>query len=150
MEKSTLRRANEISARLVRTPGSLGDLNSILGHIAQMAQETFATDACVVLAFNPITSKFIGSHTVVGSMQVENGLLHDKPRPNGVTYQVLEESILLVQDLEVTSQYHNRFTQQEGIRSFVGLALLTRHRRRPLGVIYLDYKQSGAFDPDDY
>src|SRR5579864_8669356 len=106
MEKSTLRRVNEISARLVRTPGSLGDVNSILRHIAKTAQETFATDACVVLAFNPITSKFLDSQTVVGNLHVKNGLLHDRPRLNGVTHQVIEESILLVQDLEETPHYH--------------------------------------------
>jgi GAF domain-containing protein len=150
VEVPILRRVNEVSARLVRTPGSLGDLNSILRHIAQMAQEAFATDACVVLAFNPITSKFIGSHTVVGDLQVENGLFHDRPRPHGVTHQVMEESILLIRDLDVTPQYHNRFTRREGIRSFVGLAMLTRHRHRPLGVIYLDYKQPEGFDNDEY
>ncbi len=150
MADTNLRRVNKVSAKLARTPGSLGEVNSILRHISETAQETFKTDACVVLGFNPITSKFLGSQTVVGNLHVNNGLLHDKPRQNGVTQQVIDEGILFVRDLEAAPHYFNRFTRKEGIRSFVGLALLSRHRRRPLGVIYLDYKQPRVFDADDH
>jgi GAF domain-containing protein len=150
VEAQILHRVNEVSAVLVRTPGSLGDLNSILRHIAQTAQDAFATDACVILAFNPITGNFIGSQIVVGDLQVKNELLHDKPRPNGVTQQVLKEGIVLVPDLEITPQYHNPFTRKEGIRSFAGLAVLSRHRKRPLGVIYLDFRQPKEFNSMDY
>jgi GAF domain-containing protein len=150
VEAQILQRVNEVSAVLVRTPGSLGNLNSILRHIAQTAQDAFATDACVILAFNPITSNFIGSQIVVGDLQVKTELLHDKPRPNGVTQQVLKEGIVLVPDLEITPQYHNPFTSKEGIRSFAGLAILSRHRKRPLGVIYLDFRQPKEFNSMDY
>jgi len=150
VEAQSLHRVNEVSADLVRTPGSLGDLNSVLRHIAQTAQDAFATDACVILAFNPITGTFIGSHIVVGDLHAKNELLHDKPRPNGVTQQVLAEGIVLVQDLDVTPQYHNPFTRKEGIRSLAGLAMLTRHRKRPIGVIYLDFRQPKAFNSIDY
>jgi GAF domain-containing protein len=150
VEAQILQRVNEVSAILVRTPGSLGDLNSVLRHIAQTAQDAFVTDACVILAFNPITSNFIGSQIVVGDLQVKNELLHDKPRPNGVTQHVLKEGIVLVPDLEITPQYRNSFTHKEGIRSFAGLAMLTRHRKRPLGVIYLDFRQPKEFNSIDY
>ncbi len=150
MEAQILQRVNKVSADLVRTPGNLGDLNSVLRHIALTAQDAFATDACVILAFNPITATFIGSQVVVGDLQVKNELLHDKPRPNGVTQQVLKEGIVLVPDLEIAPQYHNPFTLKEGIRSFAGLAVLSRHRKRPLGVIYLDFRQPKAFDSMDY
>jgi len=145
-----LKRVNEVSADLVRTPGSLGDLDSILRHIAVTAQDAFATDACVILAFNPITGNYIGSQIVVDTLQIKNELLHEKPRPDGVTQEVLREGIVLVPDLGKKPQYYNKFTLKEGIHSFAGLAVLSRHRKRPLGVIYLDFRQPKSFDSIDY
>jgi GAF domain-containing protein len=150
VETQILQRVNEVSANLVRTPGRLGDLNSILQHIAQTAQDAFETDACVILAFNPITANFIGSQIVVGDLHVKNELLHDRPRPNGVTQQVLREGLVLVPDLDITPQYHNLFTTKEGFRSFAGIAIRSRHRKRPLGVIYLDFRQPKAFNSMNY
>jgi GAF domain-containing protein/anti-sigma regulatory factor (Ser/Thr protein kinase) len=148
MEAQSLHDVNKVSELLVRTPGKPGDLNSVLRHIVQTAQDAFATDACVMLAFNPITSKFIGSQ-IVGNLQVKNEELHDKPRPEGVTRQVLREGSLFIEDLEATPQYHNRFTRKEGFRAFAGLALRSRHRQRSLGVIYLDFRHPRKFSPAD-
>src|SRR6266446_10288993 len=148
METPLLRNMNEISAILLRTPGRPGDLNSILQHIAQTAQDAFATDACVILAFNPITGRFINSQAV-GNLQIKNEVLYDKPRPEGATQQVLSEGLLTVEDLETKPKYHNRFTRKEGFRAFAGLALRTRHRQRPLGVIYLDFRRPREFSSTD-
>ncbi|MFL5624763.1 MAG: GAF domain-containing protein, partial [Ktedonobacteraceae bacterium] len=148
MGPHSLHDVSEISAILVRTPGNPGDLTSILQYIAQTAQDAFSSDACVILAFNPITGSFMGSQTA-GNLQVENRLLHDKPRANGATQQVLKDGIFLIEDLEVKPQYHNRFTRKVGIRAFAGLAMRSRHRQRPLGVIYLDFIQPKKFSSTD-
>ena len=150
MEAQTLHKANEVSATLIRTPGNRGELNTILRYIAQTAQDAFASDACVILAFSPITGKFLDSHIVVGDLHIQNEILHDKPRPNGTTQHVLKEGVLLVNDLEAAPQYQNAFTHQEGIRSFAGLAMRTRHRQRPLGVIYLDFRHPRTFSSTEY
>lgn len=152
MKVQSLHKINEISSILVRTPGEPGDLPSVLQHIAQTAQAAFATDACVVLAFNPITGGYIDSQAVVGDSHVKNELLHDKPGRDGVTQQVLSEhdGVIFIEDLEMQPQYHNRFTCKEGFRAFAGLAMRTRHRQRPLGVIYLDYRQPKKFSSTDY
>ena len=140
---------SEAVALLARSPGKPGDLTSVLQHIAQTAQDAFAADACVILAFNPITGGFMGSQ-IAGNLQVENRLLHDKPRADGATRQVLKDSIFLVEDLEVKPQYHNRFTRKVGIRAFAALAMRSRHRKRPLGVIYLDFRQPKKFSSTDH
>src|SRR5258706_3114411 len=149
VEAQILQSVNEVSAKLVRTPGKHGDLNSVLQHIAQTAQGAFAADVCVMLAFNPITEGFIGSQIVVGNLHIMDELLHDKPRPKGVTHQVLKQEVVLVEDLEEKPEFHNRFLMKEGVRSFAGLAMRTRHRHRPLGVIYLDFRQPRTFTPTD-
>lgn len=149
MNHSILLRMNDILARLIRRPRDLADLDSILRHIAQMAQEAFAADACVALAFNPITGTFIGSRAVVGNMSTAGEALHEKPRPHGITQQILRDGILLVRDLAKAPEYQSLFTHREGICSFAGLALRTRNRQRPLGVIYLDYRRVGALNAID-
>ena len=148
MQTQSLHNVNEISAILVRTPGKPGDLSSVLGHIAQTARDAFAADACVILAFNPITSRFMDSH-VVGNLRVEKNLLHNKPRSDGVTQQIFREDLLLIEDLEAKPEYHNRFTREEDICAFVGLAMRTRHQQRPLGIIYLDFRQPRKFSSSD-
>ncbi len=148
MESQLLHKMNEISAVLVQTPGKPGELNSVLQHIAQTAQDAFTTDACVILAFNPITGRFIGSQ-IVGNLYAKNEMLHDIPRSDGATQEVLKNGILLIEDLETQSKYHNRFTRKEGFCSFAALALRTRHRQRPLGVIYLDFREPKTFSSAD-
>ncbi len=149
MKVQTLQDLNEISTKLVRTPGKHGDLNSLLQHIAETAREGFAADACVILAFNPITERFIGSQIVVGNLDSIDESLHDKPRSKGITQQILREEVVLIEDLIKQPEYQNRFLMKEGIHSFAGLAMRTRHRHRPLGVIYLDFRQPRAFTPTD-
>jgi len=149
VEAHSLQYMNMVSAKLDNNPGKPGDLAATLRHIARTAQEAFDADDCVIIAFNPITGKYTGYQTFIGDKLVENELAFEMPRPNGVTRQVLNNGILLIEDVERDLSYHNRFTRQEDIRSFAGLALRTRHRQKPLGVIYLDYKEPRCFSEID-
>lgn len=145
------RKMNEVTALLGRTPGEPGDLNSVLSHIAERALDAFVADSCVILAFNPITGSFIGAQ-MAGDLKENQGLL-ERPRPKGVTQQVLRKGLLTIEDLEAKPQFHNPFTIKGGFRAFAGLALQTRHRQRPLGVIYLDYKHIrdfGSIDQENF
>ncbi len=126
MEAQSLHKINDISALLVKTPGKPGNLDGILEHIAQTAQEAFATDACVILAFNPITGKFIGDQTILGNTKANSSLLHESPRSNGVAQQVLQDGALFIENLDTHSRYNNRFTSEENICSFAGIALRTK------------------------
>ena len=57
--------------------------------------------------------------------------------------------MLLVEHLEETPEYHSTFTQARGIKAFVGLALYMKYGQKPLGVLYLDFKDPQRFSPDD-
>jgi GAF domain-containing protein len=153
VEAQILHFLNKVSAKLDNTPGKPGDLKATLRHIARTAQEAFhadaCADACVIIAFNPITAKYTGYQTFIGDRLIENELAFEKPRPNGVTQQILSDGILLIEDVETNLFYQNRFTQQEGVRSFAGLALRTSYRQKPLGVLYLDFKTVRAKEPTE-
>lgn len=149
MEAQALYTMNKIAAALLKTPGKPSDLDGTLKHIAHTAHDAFGADACVIVGFNPITSKFIGSQTVGAQVQAKNGLPLKKPGLKGMTQQVLRDGMLLVEDVERQPQYHNRFTRKAGVGAFAGVAMRTRHRQRPLGVIYLDFKQPRTFSPAD-
>lgn len=148
MEAQLLHSVNDVSRLLLHTPGKPGDMNSLLLHIAEKAREAFSADACIILAFNPITGRFIESQAA-GNLQAKNEMLHDRPRAEGVTQQVLKDGLLITEDLEANSKYHNQFTRREGFRAFAGVALRTRHRQRPLGVLYLNFRNPREFSIAD-
>ena len=151
MDAQTLLGVNQTSAKLVQTPGKPGDLNDVLQHIAQTAQEAFASDACVIMAINPITGSFISSQMFMSRELKEKTPSHINPRPQGITQHVLSgDGVLLIEDLEAEPEFHGPFTRREGMRSFAGIAMRTMHRSRPLGVIYLDFKQPKKFSSADY
>src|SRR5581483_12301658 len=75
--------------------------------------------------------------------------VYEQPRPHGVTHRVLREGMQLIRDLKEAPEYQSSFTRRENIRSLAGLALRTRHRQRPLGVIYLGYQQIRDFSATD-
>ena len=147
MEAETLYQLNKVSSSLVRTPGRPGDLESVLQHIAETAKNAFGPDICVIRAINPITTKFLNSPVAVGNMQVKDEALDEHPRPEGITQLVLKDGEVYIEDLEDEDKrrYYNRFTLMEGICAVAGLALRSRHRKRPLGVIFLNFRQPRKF-----
>ncbi len=142
-------RVNEILDALEEITADPGDLTSILQHIAQTAKIFFGADSCVIFAINPITNRFIGSLTVASNLLKRDNLSYKQPRPGGIAPQVIRRGILLVEDLEVMPEYRSIFTRTEGIRSFAALALQLRNRQKPLGVLYLNFKQKRQFSSAD-
>src|SRR6266487_3783380 len=148
MKVQTLHKVREMLEVLERITDEPGDLTSILQHIAQTAQTFFEADDCVIFAINPISGRFIASLTIVGNL-LEEKVSFEQPTPKGITQEVLRRDVLVVEDLVAMPEYHSTFTRLEGIRSFVGLALRMKYRQKPLGVLYLNFRQPQQFSPDD-
>jgi GAF domain-containing protein len=148
MKSQSLHRIRELLEVLERTTGDPGDLTSTLQHIAQTAQTFFAADDCVILAINPISGRIIATLNIAGEL-LDKQVCFEQPRPQGNTQEVLRQGLLLVEDLERMPKYHSTFSRLEGIRSFAGLALRTKYAQKPLGVLYLDFRQPQKFSFDD-
>lgn len=148
MKSQSLHRIRELLEVLERTTGDPGDLSSTLQHIAQTAQTFFAADDCVILAINPINGRFIASLTIAGDL-LDEQVSFEQPRPHGNTQEVLRNGVLLVEDLERMPKYHSTFSRLESIRAFAGVALRTKYSQKPLGVLYLDFRQPRKFSVDD-
>jgi len=149
VDAQLLHKVSGLLDALEQTTGEPGDLTSTLQHIAQTAKKFFAADACIIFAINPSTNQYIGSLTVVGDLLKRDNLSYEQPRAEGIAPQVLNRGVLLVSDVEAMPEYQSKFTRTEGIRSFAGLALSMRYSRKPLGVLYLDFRQPQQFSPDD-
>ncbi len=149
MDAQLLHKVSGLLDAMEQTTGEPGDLTSTLQHIAQTAKKFFAADACIIFAINPSTNQYIGSLTVVGDLLKRDNLSYEQPRAEGIAPQVLNRGVLLVSDVEAMPEYQSKFTRTEGIRSFAGLALSMRYSRKPLGVLYLDFRQPQQFSPDD-
>ncbi len=149
MEPQSLHKIGELLNVLERTTGEPGQLTSTLKHIAETAQRFFAADDCMIYAINPITGRFVESLTIADDL-VESKALFEQPRSEEVTQQVLQQGVLLIEQLEKRPEYHNTFTQARGIQAFVGLALYMKYGQKPLGVLYLDFKDPQRFSSDDH
>jgi GAF domain-containing protein len=150
MELQSLHDINVILTRLVQAPGQPGDFKSTLQHIGQIALEAFAPDACVIRAYNPLTGKLVEKPGFIGDQSLCNEWLYDEPRPLGVTRRVLNEGLIFIDDLELWPEYHSRFTRAAGVRGLAGFGLFTMQRRKPLGIIYLMYRQPHAFSMTEH
>ena len=148
MKTQSLHRIRELLDVLERTKGDPGDLTNTLQHIAQTAQTFFGVDDCVILAINPINGRFIASLTIAGDL-LDERITFEQPRPDGNTQEVLRRDLLLVEDLERMPKYHSSFSRLESIQAFVGIALRTKYSQKPLGVLYLDFRQPQKFSVDD-
>src|SRR5256714_615461 len=149
MESLLMLKVGKLLDALEGTTREPGDLTSTLQHIAQTARTFFGADTCVIFAINPITNHFIESLTVAGNLLKRDSLAYKQPRPEGIAPQVLKQGVLLVEDLEAAPEYQSIFTRSEAIRSFAGLALRMKHSQKPLGVLYLNFRQQQQFSTDD-
>jgi GAF domain-containing protein len=149
MKTQSLHKVRELLDVLERTTGEPGDLTGTLQHIAQTSQKFFAADACVIFAINPITNRFLTSLAVAGDL-LEEQVFFEQPRAEGIAPQVLKHGVLSVEDVGAEPEYQSKFTRAEAIRSFVGLALQMRYRQKPLGVLYINFRQKQRFSDDDH
>lgn len=72
-----------------------------------------------------------------------------RPRPGGITERVLELRQVVVQNINDFPEYHSDFTHQEQIQAFLAAALYTNPSRRPMAVLYIDYRQPRQYSPED-
>ena len=148
MKTQLLYKVRELLDALKPTSGEPGDLPTTLQHIAQTAQAFFTADSCIIFEINPITNRFIASFTTMGDSFEE--LSTDKqPQPDGLVQEVLRQGMLLVEDLEARPECQSSLTPLENVRSFAALALYTRYRQRPQGVLYLNFRRPQQFSADD-
>ena len=147
MNAQSLGRLNEWLESLVRTPGEPGDIRSTLQHITDIAQRIFATDVCVSLAFHLVTGRFMPLEPAIiaGNVQ-EQEFPYEPLIPEELAHTVLQQGTLLVEDVEQSAdENHRQFMRAKGIRSFAAVALRTRHRQKPLAVLYLNFRQPRQF-----
>jgi GAF domain-containing protein len=123
-----------------------GDLQDALTRIASAAKKQFSADFCVIFPMNPITRTFLREKPIVIGEVTEATLKEILvPRENGLASLVITNRILLVGE-EQLPNYRTIITDLEKICAFVAFGLYTPHHKRPLAVIYLDYKKRKQFD----
>jgi GAF domain-containing protein len=149
VESQLLHKVRELSDALKGNTGEPGDLTSILQHIAQTAKKVFAADSCVIFAMNPITSRFITALTIADDLLKEN-VPYEQSRLEGLAQEVLRQGTIAAEDLQTAPEYYSTFMHTQGTHSFMALALRMKYRQKPLGVIYLNYRQPQQFSLNDH
>src|SRR5258708_15372535 len=147
MEARSLHKIGELLETLERATGEPGKLTSTLRRITETARNFFAADDCVIYAINPITGRFVESFDVTDN-PVESKTLLKQPQLGEITKQVLQQGVLLIKQSEA-HEYSSLFTQYKHMQIFACLALYTKYGSRPLGVLYLGFKDSRRFNSED-
>jgi GAF domain-containing protein len=149
MKTQSLHKVHELLATFEQGVEKSHNLPTTLQHIAKTAQKLFVADNSVIFSMNPISGKVSGSFFAVEELLPESmaGLLPQGSE--GLMYQVFNQGIVMVGDVEKKREYQSLFARQEKIRSFAVLPLQIRHHQKRLGVLYLCFKRSRRFNADD-
>lgn len=146
------RRASFLSSRLTRDAIFPWDLNLVLKRIAKAALHTFEANLCVVFAVNPVTNDYFNQPTVIGDGIDPTPFNSIKPRPEGLTQQVLNLGPQIFEDLEdheVPAHLLRDVLRETGVESLAGIPLKTFRRKKPLAVVYIGFqKKSGVLQAD--
>jgi GAF domain-containing protein len=149
VESQLLHKARMLAEELERTTGKLGDLSTILQQIVQTVQKFFNTDHCTIFVMNTNINRLVASHTAVKDTLESSNEVFEQPESDWFLRRILEQSILVIEDMELMPEYHEIFTRSQGTHSFVGLALYIKHSQKQLGVLYLNFKQQQQFNAED-
>src|SRR5207248_2045717 len=109
----------------------------------------FNSDACAIVAMNPITKRLTRSQSVSRDLQKSNFEAFEPALPEWLFQKFLEQSVFVVEDLALMSELHTPFTRSEGVRSLAALALRMRYHQRAPGVLYLYFKQQRPFNAEE-
>lgn len=130
--------------------GELGDLNSTLQHLTDVARRRFEADSWASFVLNHITGEFVPSVALAreNGREISSTVLSGLRQSNFLE-PLLKERVLLVEDLESAPQYQDSFAGLNDVQSFIAVSLLTKQLRKPLALLYLNFHQPHRFSEDD-
>ncbi len=140
---------------IFQMPDEPGDLKTTLIHILRSAQSMFSAYTCTIHAFHPLTGKCIVAYTIIGSQIKENvatgeRVQNDERRKrDDIAFQVIKQEELFVDDLATYPCYKSDFSYKNAIQAFAAFALCSRHQQKPLGILYINFKERRAFGEEE-
>ncbi len=125
------------------------DLAAAQEQVLQAALERFGGDVAVLYSFNPITGRFLPPWRPAGETRSRTSETLQEPRTAGLTQRVLQDGHLFVEAVDKVDLAGSAFAREEGIRSFAALRLEGSRWEKPLGVLYLDFREKRNFSAED-
>lgn len=130
--------------------GELGDLNSTLQHLTNVARRRFEADSWASFALNHITEEFVPSVALARENGREiNSTTLSGLRQSNFLKPLLQDRVLAVEDLELVPQYQDSFAGLNDVQSFIAVSLLTKQLRKPLALLYLNFHKPRRFSEND-
>jgi K+-sensing histidine kinase KdpD len=120
----------------------------VLERIVKSACQVLDADLAVILPYDSERAELLVDEAASYG-QSTDAVLTAKPRESGPTRDALQSSsgFIVVEDLEHEPSKANDFTQQEGVRAFVAVAL--KVRKKPVGILYCDFRRPRHFTPEE-
>ncbi len=135
-------------------------LQKTLDRICRTAHLVSRADWTIIHPFKAGKKNFEIEVENVGHYGVLNSSIFDltksNPRIGGVSRHVLNKGELVVGNIDKRSQgigklnlSESRFIQSEGVKALIGVAITDPSTQKPLGILYLDYRQPREFSKID-
>lgn len=137
--------------RVLETITSTTNLETVLEQIVESTLTVLQADDAVIFPYDPDANCFL-LELVVHRGQGKGDYQPGMPKPGGITYQVLERGLIVVEDVSRASpdlgiKAESGFLGQLNIQAFAGIALKVWQAglQRVLGVLYVDYRKPHEF-----
>lgn len=127
------------------------DIKETIDKIVPAALNIAEADFCSITVINPITHNFFYRKTLLKDTSVPQPPLEEPIEKDDFLSDILkkESSVILVEDIRLSQEYEDPFSQYGTTGALAILKLMTPRKKKPmpLAVIYLGYKEPRSF-PD--
>jgi GAF domain-containing protein len=146
-------------SRRITAQAAVRPLKESLEELCGEAQALTGADCVVIYPYRATTGGYeldLVTHTGLQRVDEFQAKTKDKPRQQGVTFSILQSGTLVVPDVDRDALMfggrrlaEHDFLQREAVKALIGTPMRQAATGEPLGVLYLDYRSSRSFTPQD-
>jgi signal transduction histidine kinase/signal transduction protein with GAF and PtsI domain len=124
------------------------DQREVLQRIVRSACQVVRANLAVILPYDTARGELLVDEAVTYG-QATDAIFTAKPRESGLTHDALQSpnGYIVVGDLEQEPGKSTSFTRQEGVRSFIAVAL--KVRKTPVGILFCDFRRPRHFTSEE-
>ena len=132
---------------------SVAEVKDVLQQIVKSAREVLSANSAVIWSYDATRMAFLPSELVADGVDQTtlDKYREDEPRPDGTAATVFASGYLAVTNVDhaqnILGQRARGLRKEIGVKSFQGIAL--KVDSEPLGVLYVNYESSQAFEEED-
>jgi GAF domain-containing protein len=132
------------TAHIVAEQTAIGDLDQTLQSIVVGAKEVTSCDTVTLYTYDEKEQRFGFPPAMAGVIHRDKVVALDRVEKNSVPYRIVaRDELHLSENVDRDPLIHGKFTEREGIKSFVGIPLVSNQVK--VGVLCLSFRHRHRF-----